>query len=912
MNNIDLFFLTETWLTNKVNDATVCPFNYNIYRSDRSSRGGGVAILFKNSLKVIKVKNDSISTSNINFEYLCVDVIFKKMKLRFCCVYLPPLSARCALTVQNVIKMIKMVFPKECSFYVLGDFNMPNIDWRIPSTDFNKPHECFLNFCTDNFLTQVIENPTHKNGNILDLIICNHFGLDRIISHSTNFPLTNTCDHNLLSLKIKIENKIVPIAKEVSYDYKKADFESINDFLSKINWTSLFKNSENLQHFYDQFISSIQISIKRFVPIFSKNNKSKKYPSHIKKLLKEKANLYKKSKTNKSLLIKYKNKSKEYQLAVKKYNFEYENKFCKNPNLKKFYSYVKSKLKLNNSIHLLYDNDKNKTVTSDFEIATLFNINFQKVFKKDESYQSFKLPQKNCSKMQNFFITYEDIISSINHLKDKIIRTPENIPPYYIKHVIQSIIFPLSLIFNCSLELSDVPKQWKTSFIIPVHKKGNIHDALNYRPISLTSGFSRIYEHIVSVKILNHLFDNKLLTNKQFGFVPNRSSTIQLLTCLHSWLVPYLKNEFTKVVYTDIQKAFDSVSHKRLLKILNQYGLHESLIDWFDNFLNNRSQRVLINNTLSDSLTIYSGVPQGGVVGPLLFLIYINDICSNIDIKSELSLFADDAKIFSQSNTSLQLSLDNIYIWLKTRKLNLNPSKCKILTINKKESSPTDLLINNIKLPEIKVFKDLGIYISKDLKWNEHINYLYKIAKTTCYQILKSFKTNSASILTKLFKTYVRPKLEFSTQIWSPHLKKDINKIESVQRSFTRHICSRCNISYTSYNDRMIKFGLKSLEYRRWEFDLLILYKIINGKYKSFFDQFFNFSQNKYQLRGNNLKIKCKHDFQNSQWQGAFFHRAKAMWNRLPQDIVSCERVEQFRLKLKRFDLNTINTSKIN
>ena len=97
-----------------------------------------------------------------------------------------------------------MVFPKKFSFYVVGDFNMPKIDWRIPSTDFNKAHECLLNFCTDNFLTQVIESPTHKNGNILDLIICNHYGLDRIISHSTNFPLTNTCDHNLLSLKIKI------------------------------------------------------------------------------------------------------------------------------------------------------------------------------------------------------------------------------------------------------------------------------------------------------------------------------------------------------------------------------------------------------------------------------------------------------------------------------------------------------------------------------------------------------------------------------------------------------------------------------------------------------------------------------------------------------------------------------------
>ena len=183
LNNIDLFFLTETWLTTKVNDAIVCPSNYNIFRNDRSSRGGGVAIIFKNSLKVIKVKNDFISTNNVNFEYLCVDVMFKKIKLRFCCIYLPPLSARCALTVKNVIKMIKMFFPKDCSFYILGDFNMPNIDWTIPSTDFNEPNECFLNFCTDNFLTQVIESPTHKNGNILDLLICNHFGLDRIISH---------------------------------------------------------------------------------------------------------------------------------------------------------------------------------------------------------------------------------------------------------------------------------------------------------------------------------------------------------------------------------------------------------------------------------------------------------------------------------------------------------------------------------------------------------------------------------------------------------------------------------------------------------------------------------------------------------------------------------------------------------
>ena len=187
---------------------------------------------------------------------------------------------------------------------------MPNINWTIPSTDYNESHECFLNFCTDNFLTQVIENPTHKNGNILDLLICNHFGLDRIISHSTTFPLTDTCDHNLISFNVKIESQIVDNPKVASYNFKKADFENINNYLSNINWTSLFNKSKNLQHFYDQFINLIHTSIKRFIPLYSKINKNKKYPSHIKKLLKEKLNLYKKSKTNKSFSKVYKKKSK--------------------------------------------------------------------------------------------------------------------------------------------------------------------------------------------------------------------------------------------------------------------------------------------------------------------------------------------------------------------------------------------------------------------------------------------------------------------------------------------------------------------------------------------------------------------------------------------------------------------------
>ena len=183
----------------------------------------------------------------------------------------------------------------------------------------------------------------------------------------------------------------------------------------------------------------------------------------------------------------------------------------------------------------------------------------------------------------------------------------------------------------CSLATSSVPNQWKVSYVIPVHKKGSKYNPLNYRPISLTSSFCRIFEHIISLKILDHLFSNKLISHKQFGFLPNRSSCHQLLNCLHSWLVSFLSNKSTKVIYTDIQKAFDSVSHFKLIKTLTQYRIHKSLVSWFKEFLDNRTQKVVIGNSFSESLPVFSGVPQGGVIGPLLFLIYIKSVFSEIN-----------------------------------------------------------------------------------------------------------------------------------------------------------------------------------------------------------------------------------------------------------------------------------------
>ena len=441
-------------------------------------------------------------------------------------------------------------------------------------------------------------------------------------------------------------------------------------------------------------------------------------------------------------------------------------------------------------------------------------------------------------------------------------------------------------------------------------KKGNRSKADNYRPISLTSSFCRIFESIIFKKIFKHLQSNHLLTPNQFGFLPRRSACSQLLTCLHQWLISYSSNLTANVIYTDFSKAFDSVSHTKLLEVLISYGINETLVSWLSNFLHNRQQQVAIGEALSSPLSIHSGVPQGSVIGPLLFTIYINDIidCStSLQNTGNIMLFADDTKLYSTNTIHLQSTLDSLSKWTESRQLKLAPHKCHTLQICKpsKRSPSQPFSINNTFLPSIDIVKDLGIYISSNLEWTEHTSFIYNQASLISYQILKTFKTNKIHILHKLYITYVRPKVEHDTPVWSPWLKKNIIMIESIQRSFTRRAFLRSGKSFSSYNDRLSQLNLKSLQYRRIVFDLILMYKIINDLSDLKFNDFFVFRSIPYTFRGNNKKIDTIHQIKNSHWTNSFFSRIISIWNSLPSDIASSCSLQKFKSKLKQFDLTT-------
>ena len=541
---------------------------------------------------------------------------------------------------------------------------------------------------------------------------------------------------------------------------------------------------------------------------------------------------------------------------------------------------------------------------SDLDKACVFNKHFHKVFTIDDGNLPLTIP-KTYEPMPDFVITPDDILSATRKMKDKLTRTPESIPSYFIKRIISVILHPLVTLFNFCIQNKFVPTQWKTSLIVPVYKKGDRSNATNYRPISLTSSFSRLFESILHDKISSHLLHNPLLSSSKFGFLSQTSSCDQLLMCIHEWLVSISNGSSVDVIYTDIQKAFDSVSHSKLISIIRSYGICNSVCNWLEEFLTNRSQSVCIGAEVSSSLAVDSGVPQGSVIGPLTFLIYFNNSteCVNSSFACRgIKLFADDAKIYDVNQQSLESSLNRFLLWLKNHQLDIAPSKCFSLSVTRqKDHIPPSLLINNVPLSNQPHIKDLGIMISGNLKWKTHINYIFRKASTCLYQLLKCFKTKNIWTLIKLFICYVRPKLEYNSPVWSPYLEQDKNHIESIQKRFTRAACLRCGIMFTSYQDRLLKLNMISLETRRLHMDLFLMYKILHGLCSINFDQYFKLNNSTYNLRRNSLQIIQIHKStsKHSQWHQNFFNRIVPLWNQLPDSIVSAQSLNIFKIRLK-------------
>ena len=465
-------------------------------------------------------------------------------------------------------------------------------------------------------------------------------------------------------------------------------------------------------------------------------------PRNIKKLLKIKRNTYAALKKKQATKKEYQKAEKAYKQAVKTSNARYEQKISRSNNKNLLYGYMKKKLKSKNAIPPLRSED-GVTVTESKKKANLLNDAFQSVYTHDDAnLPILTAPCNNITPMDWTVISPADVQFAIKKLKMSVSRTPDDIPSIILKKCMYNLIIPLTMLFNYSLSAKSLPKLWKEAIVIPIHKKGLKNSIKNYRPISLTSAICRVMETILQHKLLEHFLNNNIINKNQYGFLPGKSTLSQHLDLIDQLTRNHDNKIHTEMIYLDFSKAFDRVSHQKLLHLLNQLKVDPQIYNWIKNYLHERRQRTVVEDTFSAYSNITSGVPQGSVLGPTLFLIYVNNLINLLQEKVSTSVkvyaFADDLKLLSNDTQELQKSLDIIQNWTENWQLPLQTAKSEQISFNSQKHNinlqqTNKLKINGELFNHTGIVKDLGLLLNNDLKWANHIQNIQLKANNISY-----------------------------------------------------------------------------------------------------------------------------------------------------------------------------------
>ena len=571
---------------------------------------------------------------------------------------------------------------------------------------------------------------------------------------------------------------------------------------------------------------------------------------------------------------------------------------CKN-DPKRFYSYISSSKKTKDTIGPL-QNDEGHCVVDSKSMASVLNKYFSSVFERDNitvtSEPTVIRTLNETEKLKEIIVSDRDIDLFIDRLNNNKSPGPDELYPRELKELKEVIRRPLTKILNDSLQTGTVPGDFKLANVTPIFKKGKKDLPSNYRPISLTSLVGKLLESIIKAKITSHLDKYNLISDKQHGFRKSRSCVTNLLQFYEKVITEYDDERESDVIYLDFQKAFDKVPHKRLIKKLEAHGVVGNVARWIENWLTNRRQRVVINGEHSEFIDVTSGVPQGSVLGPLLFIIYVNDI--DINIQSNIALFADDTKISGKSKSVegralIQSDLQKIYEWSITWGMKFNLDKCKTLHLGNGNEKHSYVMGNHI-VSDVTTEKDLGIHVSCDLKNKMQCLEAANRANRILGFIARNFHYKGKEVMLPLYKSIVRPHLEYCIQFWNPQLRGDIDMLERVQRRATKMIPSLRN---KPYFERLRALNLPTLETRRLRGDLIETFKIIKGFDNVHVSNFFAFDGGI--TRNNGFKLKGKRFHTNI--AGHYFtNRVIAFWNGLPNKVVSATSINSFKNRLDK------------
>ena len=491
--------------------------------------------------------------------------------------------------------------------------------------------------------------------------------------------------------------------------------------------------------------------------------------------------------------------------------------------------------------------------------------------------------------MNDIAVSKDGVIKLLKGLNPSKALGPDELHPRVLKELATELGPVLAHLFQQSIDTGEIPKEWSLANICPLFKKSDRSLACNYRPVSLTCVPCKLLEHIVCSNIMAHLDEYKLLSDRQHAFRKGHSCETQLTTVINDWAKILDNRGQVDTFILDFEKAFDTPPHELLKSKLFGYGIGGKTLKWIDSFLCFRQQRVVVNGVKSDWAPVLSGVPQGTVLGPLLFSLYINDISS--DIESEIRLFADDCVCYREikdekDTMKLQRDIDRLGSWARKWGMRFQPVKCNMMQLTRKRIKKihASYTLEGTNLENVESIKYLGVTITSDLRWNTHVSNVCTKANRTLGFLRRNLHSCPQEVKEAAYKGLVRPVLDYGSSVWDPPGVVLQEELESVQKRTARFVTGYYDYENGSMTGILGQLKWESLKKRRKDNRLILLYKGLKGKASVPTDDLIP----KTRRCRNQHSMAFQTPIANTDvYKSSFFPQTIRDWNALPNSLIS-------------------------
>ena len=889
-NNALFLGVTETWLHEGVLDAEVTYSfpGYNILRCDRAGgrQGGGVALYLRDDLTG-DILTSYAQTHPLRGGSVCEMIVVKIHQLDtiVCVVYRPP-DTRCeefAGVLQCLDRTLSTLPAPSPSILVMGDMNFPRscISWNhseeegllAPLVANHREGETaggkqdrlqaqqLIDLASKYSLQQEVNTPTHAV-EILDLVFSNNCEL---LTSVVSEKWDKFSDHNLVIASTTYQHGLDEILHDKQYlcdtgkrysalNFHKAPWDVIRAEIAKVDWKNMEELAETcptaaLAEFHDKVLAIVE----HVVPKKSKKSACKPKMERMRRLLwRRLAKIRKKFRSASTIhkVAEYMQQmweletqlSADYQSSTSRE--EDEAVFRIKSNSKAFFSFARSRQKIKAKIGPFMDPiTGNPNPSPDFA-AQVLSQQYNSVFAvprhawkvdSDKFKEHFKVTEGN-TELADINFSQADIEKACAELKGVAAPGPDGVPAMLLKSCRKELSKPLQVLWRSSLDTGIIPKELLLVQICPIHKGGSRSIPKNYRPVALTSHLIKVFERVVRRELVSHIERLGLIPEGQHGSRSMRSTLTQLLAHWDSVLEGLDSGQGVDAVYLDFSKAFDKVETGVLLHKLRDGKVLGKVGCWLGAFLNSasRQQAVVVEGRVSALSPVISGVPQGTVLGPVLFLLHISDISKGVSAPTNTTSYVDDTRVSrsivdSQADCSaLQQDLASIYSWATEVNMEFNSDKFEVLRYWPAGQKP-DLQYTSpdgTVIQEKQSLKDLGVEMASDLTFNLHIAKTVTAANQLVGWALRTFRRRSKSVMLTIWKALIQCKLDYCSQLWSPSDQTNISKIESIARHFTAKVHGLEDMDYW---ERLQALQLYSQERRRERYMIIFIWKVAQG-----------------------------------------------------------------------------------